>query len=313
MADGVSPVASASGARVYCVVINWNGSQDTLACLESLAAQDYSSLTTIVVDNASTDDSVKRMGEAFPAIELVQADENRGFAAGCNVGIRRALQDGAEFVWLLNNDTFAPPDTARKLVAAAGDAQVGVVGTVLRYMRNPAKIQAWGGGSVKRWIGFVTHYDSPTELSRDSFMTFASVLLRTKMLEQVGLLDERYFMYFEDSDLCFRATDAGWKLAVAADTAVLHKEGGSTALRKSARVDRIVTSSGLRFLNRHGKPRGVSKALFVLSRLGKRLVRGDARRASAVLGGIKDSRTDEPHASQNGGDKSLDEKPEKSA
>lgn len=305
-------MARASEPRVYCVVINWNGWRDTLACLQSLAAQNYPSLTTLVVDNASTDDSVARIREAFPEIELLQSDENRGFAAGSNVGIRRALQTGAEFVWLLNNDTVAPPDTARKLVAAASDPRVGIVGTVLRYMQNPAKIQAWGGGSIRRWMGFVRHYDSPTALDRDSFVTFASVLLRAKMLEQVGLLDERYFMYFEDADLCFRAQDAGWKLGVATDSAVLHKEGGSATAQKSTRVDRIVTASGLRFLDRHGKPRGVSKLLFAASRLGKRAARGDMRGLGAVLDGIRHWRGDEVNAFQDEGNQVRGEKTETS-
>ena len=211
-----------------------------------------------------------------------------------------------------NNDTVAPPDTARKLVAAASDPRVGIVGTVLRYMQNPAKIQAWGGGSIRRWMGYVRHYDAPTELGRDSFMTFASVLLRATMLEQVGLLDERYFMYFEDSDLCFRAKDAGWKLAVASDTAVLHKEGGSATAQKSARVDRIVTTSGLRFLDRHGRPRRLAKLLFVVSRLGKRAARGDMRGLVAVLGGIRHWR-DEVSAFQADGNEVLSEKTERRA
>jgi GT2 family glycosyltransferase len=284
---------SLGAPRVSCVVVNWNGWQDTLACLESLVAQDYPSLTILVVDNASSDGSAGKIRAAFPDIEVLQSDDNRGFAAGSNLGIRRAMESGAEFVWLLNNDTIAPPDTTRKLVAAATDPGVGIVGTVLRYMQNPAKIQAWGGGSIRRWMGFVRHYDSPVELGPDSFMTFASVLLRTKMLEQVGLLDEQYFMYFEDSDLCFRAQDAGWKLAVATDTSVLHKEGGSAATRKSVRVDRIVTASGLRFLDRHGRPRGLAKALFVLSRLGKRIAAGRQSRIRAVMRGVRDWRRSE--------------------
>ena len=100
MAGDANSVASANEPRVYCVVINWNGWRDTVACLGSLVAQDYPSLTMLVVDNASTDDSVARIREAFPGIELLQSDENRGFAAGSNVGIRRALEKDAEFVWL---------------------------------------------------------------------------------------------------------------------------------------------------------------------------------------------------------------------
>jgi GT2 family glycosyltransferase len=169
---------------------------------------------------------------------------------------------------------------------------------VLRYLDHPDQIQAWGGGSIVPWMGYARHFDAPAELDGRSFLTFASVLLRREMLEQVGLLDDGYFMYFEDSDLCFRARSAGWKLAIAADTAVLHKEGGSSLSKKSARLDRIVTASGLRFLHRHGRPRLVAKALFVLSRLAKRAVRGNVRGMRAVWRGVGDWNRDDPMAFQ---------------
>jgi GT2 family glycosyltransferase len=152
-------------------------------------------------------------------------------------------------------------------------------------------------------MGFVRHFESPAELGENSFVTFASVLLRAEMLERIGLLDEGYFMYFEDSDLCFRARAAGWRLAIAPDTAVLHKEGasngsGDVSRRKSARVDRIVTASGLRFLDRYGQPRWMAKPLFVLSRVGKRALKGNFAGVRAVLRGVRDWRRNEPMAFQ---------------
>jgi GT2 family glycosyltransferase len=274
--------------RVICVVINWNGWRDTIVCVESLMAQEYPKLEIVLVDNGSTDDSVDRIRAVFPTIVLLTAVENRGFAAGSNVGIRYALEHGAEFVWLLNNDIVAPPDTLKKLVAETADPQVGIVGSVLQYLDRPETVQAWGGGSIVPWIGYARHFDAPAVLDARSFLTFASVLLRRDLLEQVGLLDERYFMYFEDSDLCFRARSGGWRLAVAAETAVLHKEGGSSPSKKTVQLDRIVTASGLRFLDRYGRPRAVAKALFVLSRLAKRAVRGNFNGVQAVWRGVGD-------------------------
>jgi GT2 family glycosyltransferase len=284
--------------RVFGVVINWNGWKDTKACVESLLAQDYAELCIVVVDNASTDDSVERIRAAFPRIVLLTAEQNRGFAAGSNIGIRFALERGAEFVWLLNNDILAPPDTLRKLVSAAADPKVGIAGPVLNYLDRPDTIQAWGGGSIVPWMGYATQFDRPAELNGRSFLTFASVLLRRQMLEQVGLLDEGYFMYFEDSDFCFRAHSFGWKLRVAEDTAVLHKVGGSSVSKKNPRTDRIVTASGLRFLDRYGKPRSMAKVLFVLSRLARRAVAGNVSGIRAVWRGVGDWRRDEPLAFQ---------------
>jgi hypothetical protein len=289
--------AEVNAPPVVCVVVNWNGWRDTVPCVESLLKQDYPRLRVVIVDNASTDDSVERIRSALPQVAVIEGEQNRGFGAGSNLGIRQALQHGAEFVWLLNNDTVAPADTARKLVAAAADTKVGIVGTVLRFFSDPEKIQAWGGGSTTRSAGFVRHFFTPAELGENSFLTFASVLLRREMLESVGLLDEGYFLYFEDADLCFRARAAGWQLAVAAETNVLHREGGSCTA-KSALVDRIVTASGLRFLDRHGRPRSVAKVLFVLSRLGKRALSGNFAGGRAVLRGVRDWRRNEPMAFQ---------------
>jgi GT2 family glycosyltransferase len=285
-------------STVVCVVLNWNGCRDTISCLQSLAEQDYPALQIVVVDNNSTDDSVAHIREAFPSVEMLQSPANHGFAAGCNLGTRLALERSAAFVWLLNNDTVVPPDTLTKLIAAASDSQTGMVGTVLRYAHNPAKVQAWGGGSIVRSMGFARHFYAPAALDSNSYLTFASVLLRRELLQGVGLLDEGYFMYFEDADLSFRARAAGWRLAVAADTAVLHKEGGSVSPNRNSRVDRIVTASGIRFLRRYGQPQSIAPILFVLSRLGKRLLHADLAGIRAVLRGVLDWWRDTPMAFQ---------------
>jgi GT2 family glycosyltransferase len=113
-------------------------------------------------------------------------------------------------------------------------------------------------------------------------------LLHREMLLEVGLLDEGYFMYFEDVDLCFRAMSAGWKLVVAGDTSVLHREGGSARKANNVQRDRIVTASGFRFLSRHGRPAKIAMMLYVGSRLGKRLLRLNFGGMKAVLLGIQD-------------------------
>ena len=294
--------------HVTCVVLNYNGWPDTVACIESLLKQDYGAFAIVVVDNASTDGSVERIRSAFPQLLLIESPDNDGFSAGNNLGIRHALAQGAEFIWLLNNDTVAPPETCANLVAAAAGPKTGIVGTVLYYQHDPAKIQAWGGGELKRSIGFGRHFTGPTDLGPESFVTFASVLLRADMLCSTGLLDPGYFMYFEDSDLCFRARTQGWQIVVAADTAVLHKEGGSAGGPANtnapadpvrvARTARIVTASGMRFLQRYGEPRWLAPWLYLGSRLSKRALRGDIGGAAAVLRGMRDWMRGTPTAFQ---------------
>lgn len=291
---------------VYCVLVNWNGWLDTIACVTSLRQQDYRSLCVLVVDNNSNDDSVDHLSDLCSPKEILKATSNDGFAAGCNLGIRAALMAGADFVWLLNNDTTAPPNTLSLLLEAAKQQQdkpfetprhplPGIVGTVLRFMHKPSNVQAWGGGTVKRWLGYATHFYKPTPLQTDSFLTFASVLIRREVFDEIGLLDERFFMYFEDADFCFRARNAGWQLVVAPDTAVLHKEGGSTSRddssgRQAPFKQRVSTASGLHFLRLHGRPKSLSIVLFLLLRIVKRILTGDPAGLRAVMQGVSDQR-----------------------
>jgi GT2 family glycosyltransferase len=155
-------------------------------------------------------------------------------------------------------------------------------------MHNPTQVQAWGGGRVFRSLGYVTQFSKPASFGSNTFLTFASVLIRSEVFTQIGLLDEQYFMYFDDSDYCFRARNAGWKLAIAADTAVLHKEGGTVGREKSLLKERIVTTSGLYFLRRHTAVPPLTMTLFAISRFLKRLLRGDLGGVRAVARGVSD-------------------------
>lgn len=278
---------------VVCVVVNWNGWRDTLACLQTLALQDCQPLHVVVVDNGSTDESVARITDWIDShqatqtrFHLLPGTENLGFARGANLGIQQALQQGAEHVWLLNNDTECPPDTLRKLLCAAKrQPDAGIVGSVLYYQAQPHRVQAWGGGWVSRWTGTGDHYTQPTTLQRDSYVTFASVLIRAEVLQEVGLLYDGYFMYYDDSDYCLRLQGTRWKLAIAADTAILHKESASTEGPRDPFMERTVATSGVRFLRRHSPAPWLSVPVFVLLKILNRARRAQWAACRAVLSG----------------------------
>jgi GT2 family glycosyltransferase len=271
-------------------VLNWNGWADTLPCLASLVEQDYPALRILVVDNGSTDDSVARIRAAFPQITVLEAGANLGFPSGCNLGIRQAMREGAEFIWLLNNDTVAPPDTCSKLVAKArSQPSAGLIGSVLYFMHNPAEVQAWGGGNLTIWLGYNTHFLAPAPLGHHSYLTFASVLIPRQVIQKVGLLYEGYFMYWEDGDYSLRVTRAGYSLAVAEDTAILHKEGGSAAPRSPV-IDRYSLASGLNFIRRHAAFPAVSMVLYLSTRLAGRLLRREGKHIRALFLAIGDYR-----------------------
>jgi len=242
----------------------------------------------IVVDNGSRNDSVERIRAAFPQIPLIETGRNLGFAGGMNAGIRRALEQKVDFIWLLNNDTEPRPEALTALVRkATSHPRFGAVGSVLRYAHEPGTVQAWGGGRVNCWIGRASHATTPQEDEWFDYIVAASMLLPRCALEDVGLLDESFFLYWEDGDLSLRLRARGWKLGVAADSTVLHKEGASTGGDRS-KIDRFSTTSGIRFLRKHSRAAWLSIPLFLTLRIGNRLVRGRFRRVGDIVGGVQD-------------------------
>lgn len=271
-------------ALAYVVLVNWNGWQDTAACLRSLALQEYARSRAVVVDNGSSDDSVARLRELFPEVPLLRSARNLGFSGGCNLGIREALAQGAEYVWLLNNDTTADPHALQALVECGeSDERIGAVGSVLYWMDQPSRVQVWGGGWVSFWTGRSGHYETPVAENRLHYITGASMLLRTAALNDVGLLDERaFFMYWEDTDLCFRLRKRGWRLAVANESKILHKQLASTG-RDSPALAYYGARSSLRFFARHSPVPAWTIAAGTAGRLLKRLLRRESRQFLAVV------------------------------
>jgi hypothetical protein len=203
---------------VEIVVLNWNGARDTARCLESLARlrpPEGAEVRVLVVDNGSTDGSLDELPGRFPWAGFLAIGENLRFAGGNNRGIRAALAEGADFVVLLNNDTEADPDLVRELVAEADAApHAGLVGPLILN----AEGRVWfAGGAVRLALGWTWHEGlgrpdpGPRGAPRDvGYLTGCCLCVRREVLERVGLLDEGYYLYAEDVDLCLRARAAGY-------------------------------------------------------------------------------------------------------
>ncbi len=275
-----------SAPSVICVLVNWNGWQDTNDCLASLRRQSYANLQVIVIDNGSTNDSVTRIREAHPWAQMVETGVNLGFPSGCNVGTRLAYEQGADYIWLLNNDTVAPPDTLSRLVETAQqNPAAGAVGAILYYAHDPSRVQAWGGGTLDLWSGYVSHYTAPASFQQEkTFFTGACLLLPRWVCEQVGIFFEGFFMYCDDADLCLRIHRAGHPLVIAQGTAILHREGASSP-KRSPRIDQFATTSMLRLLTRHASVPSISVAIYFLLRLANRLRRREWANFAGVLRG----------------------------
>ena len=273
--------------RLICVIVNWNGWPDTLDCLDSLRVQTYPNLTVIVVDNGSSNDSAQRIRDAHPWVTLLQLPANLGFPGGCNAGTRLAHTMGADYIWLLNNDTSCPPDTASAIMRAAlAHPEAGAIGCVLYYTHNPTQVQAWGGGRIRLSSGFVSHFYSPASFAPpNTFFTGASLTLPRHICESVGIFYEGFFMYCDDSDLCLRIHRAGHPLVIASDTAILHKEGASSP-KRSPLIDQFATTSNCRLLLRHAPVPLFSIAIFLTLRLLNRIRRAEWANLRAVLRGV---------------------------
>ena len=267
------------------IVLNFNNWADTNKCLESLRVLDYPNCQILVVDNGSSDRPPCDLTGRFPAVELLNNTENLGFAGGNNRGIRHALRLGAEYVWLLNNDTRVQPLSLRAMVETAEkDARVGAVGSILLNGTGKLRVEAWGGGEVSLLTGLPSHLQGKSS-GRLDYLCGASLLLRRDALEDVGMLDEKFFLYWEDADLCFRLRARGWKLAVAETAWIIHKSSGSSVFQ-STLYDYHFTASSIRFFRLHARFWLLPSFVSVAGRVVCRFLAAKPASARAVLDGF---------------------------
>ena len=228
---------------VYLVVLNWNGLEDTIACLESCRAISYPRLRVLVVDNGSVDGSQAAIRERFPDVELIETGRNLGFAGGNNVGIRRALEQGADYVLLLNNDTLVDRGFVDALVRTArSDPAIGMLCSKI-YRVDPPDVLWYAGGYMIEWLGWGRHrgdgvrdvgqFETLEEINRP---TGCSLMVTRALCERVGLLGEEYFLYAEDLDWGLRARRAGFKVVYDPGSRVWHKVSRSTSGSRSGVV-----------------------------------------------------------------------------
>ncbi len=251
--------------KVFVILLNWNGWQDTIECLTSLLTSVGVDFVTVVCDNDSTDGSLEQLRtwsmSALPSgstvfmtgaevadgmhlgptvkVAFVRNSRNFGFAGGNNVGIRLAMNDCAcRYVWLLNNDTVVTPDALATVVAhAEADTRIGLCGSTLIYYHDRFVVQAFGGAVFNKGTGRARHLGAFAPLtaipvdpvaieSSLSYVAGAAMLVRREYIEQVGLMQDDYFLYFEEIDWATRGRGR-FRLGYAPRSWVYHKEGAS--------------------------------------------------------------------------------------
>jgi GT2 family glycosyltransferase len=250
------------------VLLNWNGAEDTLACLESLAALTTSSCRVLVVDNGSTDGSQEKIGEAFPDIELLLLPSNIGYAGGNNAGFQRAMELQAEYVLFLNNDTIVESGFCAPLIETLQrNPSAGMAVPKIFYLDRPDTLW-YAGGIVNLSTGLIGHLglrkkDAP-EFDRPAITGYATgccFAMRCRDFEEVGGFDEGFRMYAEDVDLSLRVRARGLSINYVPSSRLWHKVSASLP---AAPLRKLVKKSigALRLFRKHRAWSGM--ALYLL-------------------------------------------------
>ena len=226
-----APLTTMRHPKVSIILLNLNGYGDTSECIKSLRQIDYPNYELIVVDNGSNDESGQRLAREFPDLRMIESKNNLGFTGGNNLGTRDALERGADYVLLLNNDTVVEQAFLSSLVdVAESDPAIGLVGPKIFYFSEPERIW-YAGGDVNLAAGSCNHAGKDkiddgrrfSKVSDTGFITGCAFLVKAEVLREIGLLDDKLFVYWEDTDFCERARKRGYRRVFVPQSHVWHK------------------------------------------------------------------------------------------
>jgi GT2 family glycosyltransferase len=244
---------------VYNVVLNFNRRQEALACLASLSAGTYPNQRTLVLDVASSSDSLPAISDCFPAVEVLPLAENKGYAGNNNSGISMALERGAEWVFLLNEDTLVDPACLGHLVAVGrAFRDAGVLGPTVYHLSEPDVIQSAGGTLDRFWRSAhrgQNERDSGQfqQVRETDWISGCALLVRREAVEKAGKLDERFFCYFEETEWCLRVKRQGWRIFHVPEARIWHK-GVQRDYRPGPDVAYYSTRNRFLLLSKHRAP-----------------------------------------------------------
>lgn len=283
---------------VYVVILSWNHCRETVSCIFSVKALRYPNKRILLVDNGSQDGTPKIVASLFPDVEILVNEKNLGFAAGCNRGLCYVLEKGADFIFLLNNDVEVEPQSLDHLISLAGPG-IGMVAPKIYYAEDPQRI--WSIGGVRHPLTLEKTGDARDQIDRGQFnrvlerdyLTGCAVLISRELLEKIGLFDERFFMYYEDSDLSLRARQQGFRLLLAPEAYVWHKVAASSGGGNSPNERYWMARSSVLFFHKYVRgprwlivvPYRIGSAIKTLLRL---ILQKRWKAAHAYLLGLRD-------------------------
>lgn len=248
-----------SDPLVIPIILNNNRQQDTLQCLKSFFLNNYQNRNVIVLDNQSTDGSLETIRETYPEVQIIKLKENLGYAGNNNVGIRLALEQGAEWILVLNDDTVLDSACLSSLMhVAMSDPVIGIAGPMVYHFDEPDVIQSAGGMLGKYWESIHLGKDEPDRGQFQSphtveWISGCAILVRREVIAQVGILDPNYFLYWEETEWCIRAGRAGWKIVHVPQAKLWHK-GVKRDYQPKPYVTYYLTRNRLYTLAKHKAP-----------------------------------------------------------
>jgi len=270
--------------KVYVILVNYKGYEDTIRAVESLIQNDYSNYQIIVVDNDSQDNSLfyisswaKDRGISHKIfnqddnidnthkLTLIQSYTNGGFAKGNNIAIEHIIGwNDYRYIWLLNSDTESATNTISSLVRRARELKsknIGILGVPIILDNQRDTLQTIGGGKIDGFFKHLNEFERHQNISvvykyqkfvkdRFNMINGASFFITRKVIEEVGVLDESYFMYAEESDYCLQAYNKGFSFDIAPDTYIYHKGSASVGSSYAPFVDYYFTRNSIRLIKK---------------------------------------------------------------
>lgn len=256
--------------HIFVSLINFNGKKNTLACLDSLRdiKKDNFKLTILVIDNASEEKFDLRSGSIgdIPLV-IIRNEKNLGFSGGHNVGIKYCLENGADYVLILNNDTYVDKSFLEELLKVArSDEKIGILAPKIyfapgfefhkeRYSKKELGKVFWYAGGVMDWSNVIGRHRGVDNIDKGQFdkteetelATGCCMLIKKEIFEKAGMFDDKYFLYYEDADLSIRAKEKSFKIVYVPKSVIWHKNASSAGGSGSKLQDYYITRNRLLF------------------------------------------------------------------
>lgn len=284
--------------KVAAIVVNWNQEGDTTACLDSLRTVNDIPLHSILVDNGSQSKEVDRIEKQFPEVTLIRLSENRGPTGGRNAGIRYALNEKFSHILLLDNDILTPPSFLSPLIDSLSDRAIGAVSP--KILHHPETSRIWCTGGMIDWSTGMQWSRGAGELDRGQwdiadtvdYLATCCLLAPCHVFQEAGLMDERYFIYYDDTDWSLRTKRLGYLCAYTPKSQIYHKVSSSLKAG-SASMDYYYARNRLLFFRTHAPAHQRLRLIVLYTARALRYahtlwLEGRAQNASAVIRGVRD-------------------------